>query len=55
MIEFGNHGNKQYCLKVFFYPNKDGGNDKKKIGIVFRTTVVSMTTKSYNSLNYRIW
>ena len=52
IIEFGNHGNKQNCIKaVFFYPKKDGGNNNK-FRILSRTTVVSMTTKSYNSLNY---
>ena len=31
--------------RSLFYSDKDGGNNNNKFGILFRTTVVSMTTK----------
>ena len=52
IIEFGNDGNKQNCIKAIYYPNKEGGNINNKIVNIFGITVVSMATKSYNSLNY---
>ena len=52
IIEFGNDGNEQNCIKVVYYPNKEGGNINNKIVNIFWTTVVFMATKSYNRLNY---
>ena len=38
------------CIKVVFYTNKDGGNNNI-LGKLSRTTVVSITIKSYNQPN----
>ena len=40
------------CIKVVFYTNKDGGNNNKILGKLTRTTVVSITIKSYNQLKF---
>ena len=40
------------CIKVVFYTNNDGGNNNKILGKLSRTTVVSITIKSYNQLNF---
>ena len=39
------------CIKVVFYTNNDGGNNNNILGKLSRTTVVSITIKSYNQLN----
>ena len=39
------------CIKVIFYTNKAGGNNNNILGKLSRTTVVSITIKSYNHLN----
>ena len=39
------------CMKVVFYTNNDGGNNNKILGKLSRTTVVTITIKSYNQLN----
>ena len=40
------------CIKVvFFYTNKERGNNKI-LGKLSRTNVVSITIKSYNQLNF---
>ena len=40
------------CIKVVFYTYKDGGNNNNILGKLSRTTVVSITIKSYNQLNF---
>ena len=40
------------CINVVFYTYKDGGNNKKILGKLSRTNVVSITIKSYNQLTF---
>ena len=39
-------------IKVAFHTNKEGGNNNKMFEKLFRTTVVSMSTKCYNQLKF---
>ena len=43
---------KKKCIKVVFYTTKAGGNNNNILGKLSRTTVVSITIKSYNQLNF---
>ena len=40
------------CIKVVYYTNKDGGNNNRILGKLTGTTVVSITIKSYNQLEF---
>ena len=47
IIELGNHGNRQNCIKVNFYTYKEDGNRNISFGKIIG---VSMAIKSYNRI-----
>ena len=52
-FEFGNHGNKQNCIKiVFFMPMKKVSIKKTVFCKIIYDNCVSMATKSYDQLKF---